>query len=173
MVTRNNLPSVFDKAFFDDARFGSLLDHSVGFDQFLGEIMNEFLPAAIKESFPPYNIRQDGDHLYTIEVAIAGYSQNEIEVLVDDGTLTLKGNKVANIGDPTNPTYLVKGVASRKFERKFKLPPGAEVTGANMADGMLYVNIQTQAPNVAEPTRIPIKTGTEETTATVDDPTET
>ena len=171
MTKRQLLPAIFDRSFFDDARFGtnfgSLLDHSVGFDTMLGKVFDEFLPAVSSVKYPPYNIRRDDDNTRTIEMALAGYGEGDIEVLIEDGHLVIRGNKVSNIDD-SNINYVYKGLAARKFERRFMLTDGAEVTAATLRDGMLNVTVVTQAPEKEEVKRITVNAETPHV-----DPTET
>ena len=159
MTRKSLLPAIFDRSFFDDARFGnslgSLLDHSVGFDTMLGRVFDDFLPAVSSVKYPPYNIRKDDDHTRTIEMALAGYGEHDIEVLIEDGHLVIRGNKVSNIDD-SSVNYVYKGLAARKFERKFMLTDGAEVTGATLKDGMLNVTGVTQTPDKEEVKRITV-----------------
>lgn len=151
------LPSVFNKDYFDDARFGTLIDHSIGMDDFFGQVFEEFLPAVTTIKYPPYNIRKDNEHTRTIEMAVAGYGEGDIDVTVDDSTLIIRGNKVSSI-DEKKTSYVYKGLAGRSFERKFVLANEAEVTNAALKDGMLYITVATQPPEKVEVKRIPIST---------------
>jgi len=165
--SRNKLiPAIFDRSSFDKANFGSLLDNSVGFDTMFNRLFEDFLPAANSTTYPPYNIRHDDEHTRTIEVALAGYSDADLDITVEAGNvLVIKGNKVTNIDDAENK-YLYRGVAARKFERRFQLADGVEVTDATLKDGMLNVSITVAAPELEEPKRIAIN-------GTDSDPTET
>jgi len=161
------MPALFDSSLWDKTSFGSLMDNSVGFDDMFNRIFYDLLPAANSTvKYPPYNIRVDDEHTRTIEMALAGYDESDIEILVDDGHLVVKGNKVSNIDD-TNTDYVYRGVAARSFERKFVLADGAEVTDATMKNGMLNVTVVTKLPLQGEPQRILINGKSHE------DPTET
>ena len=158
-MTRLQLPTVFDRTLLDEAKLGSLFDHSIGMDHWFNRIFDDFLPAASSVKYPPYNIRMDDDHTRTIEMALAGYGESDIDVLVEDGTLVVRGNKVANIDD-TSVNYVYKGLAARKFERRFALAEGAEVTEATLKNGMLNITVATTPPEVVEPRRIPLNVET-------------
>lgn len=165
-MTNRNLPSLFDHSFFDDATFGPLIEHSLGLDRYLNRMFGDLLPELHQApSHPPYNIRIDNEFERTLELAVAGYGENEIEVLVDEDTLVVKGNKVTKI-DESDTRYAHKGIATRKFERKFVLGPGFEVEKATLKDGMLAVTISTPPLKTAEVKRIPVNAATADPTET-------
>ncbi len=157
MTKQNQLPTLFDRTF----PFGSLFNHSVGMDEFFERVFDDFLPEASSKKYPPYNIRKDDEHTRTIEMALAGYSENDIEITVQDNILSIVGNKIGNIDD-ASVNYVYKGLAARKFERKFVLAEHSEVTGATMEDGMLNVTIQTKEPEKVEVKRISVNAEPEE-----------
>jgi molecular chaperone IbpA len=150
-MTRNKLvPAIFDRTSLEP-----LFNHSVGMDTFFDRIFEDFLPAANSVSYPPYNIRRDGDNR-VIEIALAGYSEADLDITVDAGNvLVVRGGKVSDIDD-NSTNYLYRGVAARKFERKFQLADNAEVNDATLKNGMLYVTIAVHAPEAEEPKRITI-----------------
>lgn len=153
-MTRNKLvPAIFDRTAFEP-----LMKNSVGFDSMFDRLFEDFLPAVNSVQYPPYNIRRDGDHTVVIEMALAGYSEDDIDMTIEDGNiLVVRGGKVSDIDD-NSANYVYRGVAARKFERKFALADGAEITAATLKRGMLYVTVQTHEPEAEEPKRIAINT---------------
>jgi len=151
-MTRNKLiPAMFDRTAFEP-----LMKNSVGFDSMFDRLFDDFLPAVNSVSYPPYNIRRDDDHTSVIEMALAGYSEHDLEMTIEDGNvLVVRGGKVSDI-DENSVNYIYRGVAARKFERKFALADGAEITDATLKNGMLYITVQTSEPEEEEPKRITI-----------------
>lgn len=153
MTSRKLVPAIFDRTAFEP-----LMKNSVGFDSMFDRLFDDFLPAVNSVQYPPYNIRRNGDHESVIEMALAGYSEDDLEMTLEDGNiLVVRGGKVSDIDE--NANYVYRGVAARKFERKFALADGAEVTDAKLKNGMLYITVQTSEPEVEEPKRIPITIG--------------
>lgn len=107
--------------------------------------------------FPHYNTKKIGENKYQVELAVSGFSMEDIDITVSDNKLTIQGSveKVDN-GD----TYLYKGIATRNFIRTFVLDEFLEVVGAEMANGMLFVNIEKIVPPEKLPKKIPIGTPT-------------
>ncbi|MHB1204450.1 MAG: Hsp20 family protein [Rhodospirillaceae bacterium] len=108
-------------------------------------------------SYPPYNIAKSGDDTYRITFALAGFSENEIDIQVENNTLTVSG-KVSQDKDAT--TYLHRGIAGRSFERKFELANHIQVTGARMENGLLHVDLKREIPEALKPRRIAINGNT-------------
>ena len=154
-------PTVLDRSFVpSDQQLASLFENSIGLDDFFGRVFEDFLPAASSVKYPPYNIRKDSEDTRTIEMALAGYSDGDIEITLEDDVLTVKGNKVSNIDD-TSVNYVYKGMAARAFERKFVIAEGAKVTDAAMKDGMLYIQVVTTMPEAPKVQRIEINKSSE------------
>lgn len=153
-MTRNKLvPAIFDRTAFEP-----LLKNSIGFDSMVNRLFDDFLPAVNSVQYPPYNIRRDGEHTSIIEMALAGYSEDDLEITIEEGNvLVVRGGKVSDIDD-NSTHYVHRGVAARKFERKFALADGAEVADATLKNGMLYITIRTPEPEREEPKRIAINT---------------
>jgi molecular chaperone IbpA len=114
----------------------------VGFDdQFdkLAKLQQDF--AKNVPNYPPYNIRKIADNKYVIELAIAGFSQSDVEVTIDGNKLTVTGKTT----DDTETDYLFKGIANRAFTRTFALADKIEVESAEMINGMLKVALEKLA----------------------------
>ena len=105
------------------------------------------------QSYPPYDLLKLDEVTYRISIAIAGFTKDDIDVSVDNGTLIIKGEVV----EVTDAEVVHKGIAGRKFVRSFALGEYMEVTGADMKDGMLHVNVDRIVPEDKKPKTIKIK----------------
>jgi molecular chaperone IbpA len=108
---------------------------------------------ATRQAYPPYDILKLDEDTYKLSLAIAGFSKDDINVSVDNGTLIIKGELV----EVTNAEIVHKGIAGRKFTRTFALGEYMEVTGAEMKDGMLNIDIDRIVPEDKKPKEISIK----------------
>jgi molecular chaperone IbpA len=104
-------------------------------------------------SYPPYDLIKLDEDTYRISLAIAGFSREDINVSVDNGTLIIKGEIV----EVTDAEVVHKGIAGRKFVRSFALGEYMEVTGAEMKDGMLHINVDRIVPEDKKPKTIEIQ----------------
>ncbi len=111
----------------------------LGFEQ-LDRLMEN---NAKNSGYPPYNIEQTGDHDFRITLAVAGFSESELDITLADGALLIKG---AQEEDPTPRTYLHRGIAARQFQRKFVLADGVEVRHAFMENGLLHIELRRNRP---------------------------
>jgi molecular chaperone IbpA len=105
------------------------------------------------QSYPPYDLLKLDEDTYRISLAIAGFSKEDINVSVDNGTLIIKGEIV----EVTDAEIVHKGIAGRKFTRTFALGEYMEVTGADLKDGMLHINVDRIVPEEKKPRTIKIK----------------
>jgi molecular chaperone IbpA len=97
-------------------------------------------------NYPPYNIIRVGENHYEIEVAVAGFAEDELDVEVVDGELVIKGETKSAETDHRTGNYLHQGIAARNFTRTFALPDDAEVNGATVKNGILTVNVVVHIP---------------------------
>lgn len=110
--------------------------------------------------YPPYNIAKVDDNKYVIEMAVAGFGKNNLEIEVANSTLTVKGGlNVDDMAEETvNPTtYVYKGIADRAFTRKFTLADTVEVKNAELINGMLKLWLENIIPESKKPKKITIK----------------
>ncbi len=126
---------------------------TVGFDR-LGALLDSALRADQGSSFPPYNIEVTGDNCYAITLAVAGFDRRELDIQVERGLLSVRGKKAGN--DSEEHKYLHQGIATRTFERKFSLADHVEVTGAELTNGLLTVNLVKEIPEAMKPKTIAI-----------------
>ena len=134
----------------DPAHLANLSRALVGFDH----IFNQHLQPA-NSNYPPHNIVKYSDSEYAIEVAVAGFSKEEITVEVDQDQLVVRG--IQSTKDDNTKEYLHKGLASRDFEQNYTLAEYMEVKDAEVKDGMLIVKIERIVPEALKPRLIKIK----------------
>lgn len=107
-------------------------------------------------NYPPYNIRKTGDNTYVVELAVAGFSQEDIEIELADGKLIVKGNISSD--DKQDESFLFKGISNRAFTRSFVLDDYIEVKDAEMLNGMLKIFLEKLVPEHKKPRKIEVKT---------------
>ena len=149
----NNL-ALFGPGFKDFDKF------FVGFDDQLGK-MQKFHDEIAKNipNYPPYNIKKTGDNSYTIELAVAGFGQADIDIELADGKLIVRGNASNESDDSEN--FLFKGIANRAFTRSFVLNDEIVVNDAEMINGMLKIALERIVPEAKQPKKIPVRQKTE------------
>lgn len=136
--------------------FAPLHRASVGFDQ-IADLMDRVLTNDVAQpSYPPYNIEKTGEDGWRISIAVAGFSETELNVEVRENSLIIKAKKAA---DGAETTYLHRGIATRAFERRFHLADHVRVSGASHADGMLNIDLQREVPEALKPRQIEISNG--------------
>ena len=124
----------------------------IGFNRELDRL-NTVHNLATRQAYPPYDILKLDEDTYKLSLAVAGFSKDDIKVSVDNGTLIIKGEIV----EVTDAEIVHKGIAGRKFTRTFALGEYMEVTGAEMKDGMLHIDIDRIVPEDKKPKEIAIK----------------
>ena len=133
--------------------FNQLTPYAVGFDRVFDQLQNYASHNATSSGFPPYNIRKEGEFSYVIDMALAGFSKNDIEVEVADGLLTVRSVK-ENDEDDSN---IYRGISYRKFNRKFTLADEIVVKDASLENGMLVISLERVVPEEKKPRKIEIK----------------
>ena len=127
---------------------------SVGFDR-LGSLLNSALTTDNSvNGYPPYNIQVLEENKYLITLAVAGFRQQDLDIQVEQGVLTVRGDKAKE----DEQTYLHKGIANRSFERKFNLADYVEVTDAKLVNGLLEISLLREIPEAMKPKTISIST---------------
>jgi molecular chaperone IbpA len=134
-----------------------LFRYSVGFDR-LDDLFETAFRNTQEASYPPYNIVRTGQDNYKITLAVAGFGENDLEVMVKENVLTVRGK--VNDADKKEVTYLHRGIAGRAFEHRFQLADHVRVTGANLANGLLDIELVREIPEAMRPQRIEIGSGT-------------
>ena len=134
--------------------FHKLTPYAVGFDRMFDNLTRYMDNNVQSTGFPPYNIHKGGDFTYTIEMALAGFSKDDIEVEVADGTLSVRSDKKE---DPKDEYTYHRGISYRKFDRKFTLSDDIVVTGAKLENGMLTIDLERIVPEEKKPRLIEVK----------------
>lgn len=127
----------------------------IGFNREMERLSNVQL-ASRQASYPPYDLVKVDDDTFSLSLAIAGFSKESISVTVDNSTLIIKGDNLVDT-EEENSEVLHKGIANRKFTRTFALGEYMEVTGAELKDGMLHIEIERIVPEDKKPKEIPVK----------------
>ena len=146
MVTSKAL-SLFDN-------YNQLTPYAVGFDRVFDNLSRYVDNNATSTGYPPYNIRKEGDYNYVIEMALAGFAREDLEIEVADGVLTIRSVKEKSDDDVSN---LYRGISYRKFVRKFTIADDIVVNGAKMENGMLSVDLERIVPEEKKPRLIEVK----------------
>src|SRR5215218_2809733 len=129
--------------------FGNFRRSSVGFDRLFDMLENSSLGT---ENYPPFDLIKVDDNHYRIEVAVAGFGKDEIEITSQQNVLIIRGQK----GDENGSNYVHRGIANRSFERRFALADHIQVRGADLKDGMLAIDLMREIPEAMKPRKIEI-----------------
>jgi molecular chaperone IbpA len=132
-----------------------LFRSTIGFDR-----MSRLIDAAMRAddssvSYPPYNIEVLGEDAYRLTMAVAGFGENDINIVAQDSSLLIAG-KIGK-GEEERK-FLYRGIAGRAFERRFELADHIKVTGASLANGLLHVDLVREVPEAMKPRSIKIET---------------
>lgn len=132
-----------------------LYPRTLGFDRLFEQIEKVFETAenASVDKFPPHNIVKLNDTQYVVELAVAGFSKNDIDITVEDGSLVIKGTKAE---EDDKVEYLHRGIGTRAFTKTIKLADTVQVSGAEFKDGILRVGLQNIIPEEKKPRKIEI-----------------
>jgi molecular chaperone IbpA len=151
IVNKSFIPTLFSNDQFKD--FDKLF---VGFDdqiekfQKLHDDLTKNIP-----NYPPYNIKKVDETHYTIEMAVAGFGQTDLDIEIDGGKLVVKGNVTSQESDDT---FLHRGIAARAFTRAFALNDSLEVKDAELFNGMLKIALEKLVPEEKKPKKVQVKT---------------
>ena len=137
--------------------FTPLYRSAVGFDR-LANLLESAARTSQDTGYPPYNIETTGENAYRIEIAVAGFTPDELNIEVKENLLTVTGRKTAN---DDQRRFLHRGLAERNFERRFQLADYVVVTEAKLADGLLSISLKRELPEALKPRTIAISTATE------------
>jgi HSP20 family molecular chaperone IbpA len=127
--------------------------HMLGFEQL--ERVLERTAKGGNDGYPPFNIEQTSDYSYRITLAVAGFSEEDLSITVEDRQLVIRGRQGEDTGDRV---FLHRGIASRQFQRSFVLADGVDVGEAQMENGLLHVDLTRAKPEQVVQT-IKIKKG--------------
>jgi len=121
----------------------------IGFDHIFDQLENIHKHA--KDHYPPHNVVKEDDFKFTLELAVAGFKQEHIDIEVNDGVLTIKGDRPAR---REQNKYVHKGISARNWKKSFRLSEYTEVNGADLQDGILTVSLEVVLPAEKQPRKI-------------------
>lgn len=142
--------------------FTPLYRSFVGFDR-MANLIDSASQLESGSAYPPYNVAQIDEDTYRIELAVAGFTNDELEIESHQNTLTVTGRKAGSAANNDDgPTYLHRGIAERGFERRFQLADHVYVTGAELKNGLLEISLVRELPEALKPRKIEIGSQPEE-----------
>lgn len=143
--------------------FKDIDKYFVGFEDQFNRIakMHDDLTKNIP-NYPPYNIKKTGENTYAIEIAVAGFGKQDVEIELADGKLIVRGAA----SDSSEENFLFKGIANRAFTRSFALDDQIEVQDAEMINGLLRIFLERIIPEHKKPKKIEVKEKAEKTKTT-------
>jgi molecular chaperone IbpA len=127
---------------------------TVGFDRLFDMLENSSLGQS-QENYPPFDLIKLGDNDYRIELAVAGFKPDELDITAQQNVLVVSGRKKDESEDKGN-NYVYRGIATRSFERRFALADHIQVRGADMKDGLLSIELVREIPEAMKPKKISI-----------------
>ena len=133
--------------------FAPLYRTSVGFDR-LASMLNSANRQDQGNSYPPYNIRTTSEDHYQITMAVAGFSEHDLEITTEQNRLLVIGKRADETEEPGE--YLHRGIATRSFERRFNLADHVKVVNASLENGLLHIDLERELPEAMKPRTIKI-----------------
>jgi molecular chaperone IbpA len=130
---------------------------TVGFDR-LFNLLDSVGGGDAAQPYPPYNIERTGENAYRVTMAVAGFSEGDLDIQAKENVLTVRGEKKEET-DGSEREILYRGIAARAFERRFQLADHVEVTGASLENGLLHVDLVREIPETMKPRKIAIGSG--------------
>ena len=132
---------------------------TIGFDRMQRQLDQFANTDAAQATYPPYNIEVLGEDAYRITMAVAGFSEADLDITVENTRLTVTGR--INNGDPEDtgenePQYLHHGIAARAFERHFELADHIKISAAKLDNGLLHIELEREVPEALKPRKIDI-----------------
>ncbi len=133
--------------------FSPLHRSVIGFDRMASLL--DAASVATQPTYPPYNVELVEENRYRITMAVAGFSEAELEITSEQSTLVISGKQTAD----SDKTFLYQGIAARNFERKFQLAEHVKVVDAALVNGLLHVELEREVPAAMRPRNIMINGG--------------
>jgi molecular chaperone IbpA len=127
---------------------------TVGFDRLFDMLENSTL-GQTQENYPPFDLIKEGENEYRIELAVAGFKPEELDITAQQNVLVVSGRKKEE-SDEKGSDYIYRGIATRSFERRFALADHIQVRGADMRDGLLSIELVREIPEAMKPKKIDI-----------------
>lgn len=152
--------------------FSPLYRSTVGFDRLFTMLDSIGQPEGGQTTYPPYNIERTGENSYRISMAVAGFSETEIDIEAHRNVLTVKGERTPE-QNGEGSEVLYRGIAARSFERRFQLADHVEVNGANLKNGLLHIDLKRNVPEELKPRKIAIAASSGDKAKVIESKTET
>ena len=130
---------------------------TVGFDRLFDMLENSSM-GGTSENYPPFDLKKSGDNQYCIELAVAGFRPEEIDITAQQNVLIVTGRKNEE-SENRGSDYIYRGIANRSFERRFALADHIQVRGADLKDGLLSIELVREIPEAMKPKKIEIGGG--------------
>jgi molecular chaperone IbpA len=131
---------------------------TVGFDRLFDMLENNSIGQGSQENYPPFDLIKKGDNDYCIQLAVAGFTRDEIDITSQQNQLIVSGRKSdeseQKVGD-----FIYRGIANRSFERRFALADHVQVKSADLKDGLLSIELKREIPEAMKPRKIDIGSG--------------
>ena len=135
---------------------------TVGFDRLFDMLENNGLSQG-QENYPPFDLIKLGDNDYRIELAVAGFKPDELDITAQQNVLIVTGRK-KDEDEQKGSNYVYRGIATRSFERRFALADHIQVRGADLKDGLLVIELVREIPEAMKPRKINVGSGSEQKT---------
>ncbi len=145
-----------------------LLRATVGFDRMFNMLDTATRLDERAPSYPPYNIEKTGEDSYRIVMAVAGFSEADLEVTAKENSLVVIGRK-EKAPEGSAERYLHRGIATRAFERRFDLADHIRVSGAGIENGLLHIELLRELPEAMKPRNIAIENVAPKTAKVIED----
>ncbi|GMG88672.1 Hsp20 family protein [Biformimicrobium ophioploci] len=136
--------------------FSPLYRSAIGFDRMANLLDSMMTTEQNQPSYPPYNIELTGENNYRISMAVAGFSQDELDIQMDQNKLTVTANRS---DEKVEKNFLHRGIAARNFERRFQLADHVKVVDAKLEHGLLHIDLVREIPEAMKPRKIQINGG--------------
>jgi len=130
---------------------------TVGFDRLFDMLENNSVGQS-QENYPPFDLIKEGDNEYRIQLAVAGFKPEEVDITAQQNVLIVSGRK-SDETEEKGPDFIYRGIANRSFERRFALADHIQVKGADLKDGLLSIDLVREIPEAMKPRKINIGGG--------------
>ena len=135
---------------------------TVGFDRLFDMLENSSVGQG-QENYPPFDLIKEGENEYRIQLAVAGFKPDEIDITAQQNVLIVSGRK-SDETDEKGADFIYRGIANRSFERRFALADHIQVRGADLKDGLLSIELVREIPEAMKPRKINVGSGSEQKT---------
>lgn len=137
---------------------------TVGFDRLFDMLENSSFGQNQQENYPPFDLIKEGDNQFRIELAVAGFRPDEIDITAQQNVLIVSGRKNEE-SEPRDSDYVYRGIANRSFDRRFALADHIQVRGADLKDGLLSIELVREIPEAMKPRKIEVGSSAKERSA--------